>query len=182
MNPQTGVTEKTAGAEPAAVSPSLESLRKRADFLAAAKGLRKGTTGFHLQARDRGEDGPIRFGITCSRKVGNGRAAENPYEMIRIGKKIAEKNGWEQEEERLVKNGVIHKFNQHPELLEKLKKVDGHIYEATRNKRWGCGRVIAQATSIKYGDNPGDNKLGVFLETVRDTALANQDILTLLVP
>ncbi len=83
MNPQTGVTKETAGAEPAAVLPSLESLTKRADFLAAAKGLRKGTTGFHLQARDRGTGGPIRFGITCSRKVGNAVARNRAKRRLR---------------------------------------------------------------------------------------------------
>ena len=99
MNPQTGATERTAGAEPAEVSPSLESLRKRADFLAAAKGLRKGTTGFHLQARDRGEDGPIRFGITCSRKVGNAvarnRAKRRLREVARAELPLHGRAGWD---------------------------------------------------------------------------------------
>ena len=83
MNPQTDHSEGTAGAEPAADLPSLEGLKKRADFLAAAKGLRTGTTGFHLQARDRGEDGPIRFGITCSRKVGNAVARNRAKRRLR---------------------------------------------------------------------------------------------------
>ena len=48
-----------------------ETLRKRADFLAAAKGRRQGMPGFLLQARARGDqDGP-RIGYTCSKKLGN---------------------------------------------------------------------------------------------------------------
>ena len=43
-----------------------ETLRKRADFLAAAKGRRQGMPGFLLQARARGDqDGP-RIGYTLS--------------------------------------------------------------------------------------------------------------------
>jgi ribonuclease P protein component len=57
---------------PACIGP----LRKRADFLRAARSLRRSTPAFMLQARQRGaaEPGPpeaIRLGITCSRKIGN---------------------------------------------------------------------------------------------------------------
>ncbi|MDO5613618.1 MAG: ribonuclease P protein component [Paracoccus sp. (in: a-proteobacteria)] len=48
-----------------------ETLRKRADFLAAARARRQGTAGFLLQARDRGDDLPPRVGFTCSKKIGN---------------------------------------------------------------------------------------------------------------
>lgn len=48
-----------------------ETLRKRADFLAAAKGRRQGMPGFLLQALPReGGDAP-RIGYTCSKKLGN---------------------------------------------------------------------------------------------------------------
>jgi ribonuclease P protein component len=49
----------------------LERLRQRADFLAAATGLRAPVSGFVLQALDRREDGPVRVGFTVSKKVGN---------------------------------------------------------------------------------------------------------------
>jgi ribonuclease P protein component len=48
----------------------MERLRQRADFLAAAKGARAPATGFVLQARQRGDEGPPRFGFTASRKIG----------------------------------------------------------------------------------------------------------------
>lgn len=57
---------------PPAVSVCLTTLRKRADFLRAAKALRSGQPGFLLQARDRGDNDPtIRVGYTCSKKLGN---------------------------------------------------------------------------------------------------------------
>ncbi len=60
--------------------PRVETLRKRADFLKAARARRKATESFILQARRRSAadgdppgDRPqvIRVGFTCSRKVGN---------------------------------------------------------------------------------------------------------------
>jgi ribonuclease P protein component len=51
-----------------------ETLKKRADFLRAAKALRRPTGGFLLQARKRApEEGVagVRVGFTCSKKVGN---------------------------------------------------------------------------------------------------------------
>jgi ribonuclease P protein component len=49
----------------------MERLRQRADFLAAAKGARVSGDAFVLQALERGDAGPPRFGFTVSKKVGN---------------------------------------------------------------------------------------------------------------
>ena len=51
-------------------------IRKRRDFLAANKGLRVARPGFVLLARPNGLDedgdaGPMRFGITVTKKIGN---------------------------------------------------------------------------------------------------------------
>lgn len=64
-----------ADATPASAATNrLCVLKKRAEFLGAARARRQGTAGFLLQARKRGSDencGGIRVGFTCSRKVGN---------------------------------------------------------------------------------------------------------------
>lgn len=49
----------------------MERLKQRADFLAAAKGAKVPAGAFVLQARERGDGAPARFGFTVSRKVGN---------------------------------------------------------------------------------------------------------------
>jgi ribonuclease P protein component len=49
----------------------MERLRQRADFLAAASGLKTTATAFVLQARERVDGGPARLGFTVSKKVGN---------------------------------------------------------------------------------------------------------------
>lgn len=59
-----------------AVTPAIETLRRRADFLRAARARRQGTASLLLQARRRGPAEPtpaevIRVGFTCSRKIGN---------------------------------------------------------------------------------------------------------------
>ncbi|PPB80423.1 ribonuclease P protein component [Albidovulum inexpectatum] len=60
---------------PPAVSVRLEVIKRRSDFLKAARAQRRGMPGFLLQARRRASDEPdpsaIRVGFTCSRKVGN---------------------------------------------------------------------------------------------------------------
>ena len=50
--------------------PELAIIRKRADFLAANRGLRVARPGFVLLVRPNGERGK-RFGVTVTKKIGN---------------------------------------------------------------------------------------------------------------
>lgn len=59
----------TAGAGGA--RPIVDQLRKRRDFLAAAKAERAGVSAFLLQGRDRGDGGEVRIGFTVTKKTGN---------------------------------------------------------------------------------------------------------------
>ncbi len=95
--PGTGQSAEPAG--PSAVSVSVETLKKRPDFLAAARGRREVTPGFVLQARNRGEDGPARVGFTCSKKVGNAvarnRAKRRLREIARLVLPSHARPGWD---------------------------------------------------------------------------------------
>jgi ribonuclease P protein component len=66
----------------------MERLRQRADFLAAASGIKVSASAFLLQARKRTDDGPVRFGFTVSKKVGNAvernRVRRRLREMVRL--------------------------------------------------------------------------------------------------
>ena len=106
----------------------------------------------------------------------NLRGAKSLYDMLRNGKRIKLPEGSEAQEHKLVVKAVVLKFKQNPLLLDKLKKITGHIYEATLSKKWGCGFTIAQASRIKFCENPGENRFGLLPEKICDTALAGNDI------
>ncbi len=67
----------------------MERLKQRADFLAAAAtGRKAASAAFVLQARERIDGGPVRFGFTVSKKVGNAvernRVRRRLREMVRL--------------------------------------------------------------------------------------------------
>src|SRR5262245_19465336 len=67
---------------------SVERLRQRADFLAAARGAKVATTAFVIQALNRKDGGPVRIGFTVSRKVGSAvernRVRRRLREIVRL--------------------------------------------------------------------------------------------------
>lgn len=76
--------DSNAGNTPPAVSLCLKVMRKRADFLAAARAGRQGTSSMLVQARDRKDDDPaVRVGFTCSKKVGNAVARNRAKRRLR---------------------------------------------------------------------------------------------------
>ncbi|MCR9146456.1 MAG: ribonuclease P protein component [Rhodobacteraceae bacterium] len=73
-----------AGQAPPAVSVRPQVMRKRSDFLAAAKARRQSTASMMVQARRRGDADPLmRVGFTCSKKVGNAVARNRAKRRLR---------------------------------------------------------------------------------------------------
>lgn len=77
----------------------MQRLKQRADFLAATAGAKAPVSGFVLQARDRREDGPVRVGFTCSKKVGNAvernRVRRRLREVVRLAPPEAMRRGYD---------------------------------------------------------------------------------------
>ena len=63
----------------------IERLKKRRDFLAAAKGRRAPRRAFVLEVRRREDEGPARFGFTVSK-----RTAKKAVERNRIRRRLKE--------------------------------------------------------------------------------------------
>ena len=49
----------------------MEHLKRRQDFVAAARALSEAMPGMVVQARNRRDANPARIGFTCSKKIGN---------------------------------------------------------------------------------------------------------------
>ncbi|WP_420216115.1 ribonuclease P protein component [Limimaricola cinnabarinus] len=130
--------EKTpvAGSDAAAQGSfgvGVDKMRKRPDFLRAARALRQGTTGFHLQGNPR-RDGSeaMRVGFTCSKKVGNAVARNRAKRRLReVARRVLPdqgRAGWDYV------------------LIGRAEVTSTHDFEQMcRDLEWALGRVHAQA-------------------------------------
>ncbi|MCP1167877.1 ribonuclease P protein component [Limimaricola sp. ASW11-118] len=111
----------------------VDKLRKRPDFLRAARALRQGTTGFHLQGNPR-RDGAetMRVGFTCSKKVGNAVARNRAKRRLReVARRVLPEQGragWDYV------------------LIGRAEVTAAHdLEQMCRDLEWALSRVHAQA-------------------------------------
>ena len=82
--PEASDAHRADGNTPPAVSLRVDVLKKRSEFLQAARARRQGTASMMVQMRDRRDDDPsIGVGFTCSKKVGNAVARNRAKRRLR---------------------------------------------------------------------------------------------------
>ncbi len=88
--PKASDAHRADGNTPSAVSlrpdvpKKLSVIKKRSDFLRAARARRQGTASMMVQMRERRDDDPAkRVGFTCSKKVGNAVARNRAKRRLR---------------------------------------------------------------------------------------------------
>jgi len=142
-----------SGDEPRARAPvPVSTLKKRADFLAAARARRWATPGVIVQGRERGADEaaetPVRVGFTCSKKVGGAVRRNRAKRRLRAAAAAvlphAARPGWD-----YVLIGLAEATAARPfaalktdlyEALERLHAGKGREGGPPRRRRFGRGK------------------------------------------
>ena len=105
----------------------IERLKKRRDFLAAAKGHRTARRAFVLEALKREDSGPARFGFTVSK-----RAAKKAVERNRIRRRLREAVRLAAENARTGHDYVL--VGRHATLAEPFADLTATLGEALRQR------------------------------------------------
>ena len=97
----------------------------------------------------------------------------NAGKIMRLGKLVKESKEWKAKEVPTMAVILKKKFDQNPQLKDKLCKITGNFYEATLHPVYGCGFSLAQSKSIKKKNITSGNKLGEELGKLRDSYITN---------
>ena len=88
-------------------------------------------------------------------------AKKDAYKAKRMAKNITEKPEWSGKKVKVMKEILVAKFSQNPDLKKKLLSTgDAKLCEGTGDKCWGCGTPIAKSKTIKVKSLQGKNMLG----------------------
>ena len=106
---------------------AVETLKKRPDFLKAARSKRQHTDGFVIQCRKRTPEeipqNTIRIGYTCSKKVGNAVARNAAKRRLReVARKVLPQKGREGHDYVLIGRNQITATRPFQDLIKDLER------------------------------------------------------------
>ena len=95
-------------------------------------------------------------------------AKDDVHEVMFLGRDITETEDWRERKADVMIEVLLMKFSQNADLKYKLLKTgDKHLYEFTKDRYWGIGLTLTQASLLKESKGPGQNKMGELLMLVR---------------
>lgn len=95
---------------------------------------------------------------------------DDPKVIKAKGDKIPTCDAWEKSKEKVMRNVLLQKFIQNPELKAKLMGTSGsRLMECTNNRFWGTGWFLDDPQWNVTNEYPGKNVLGTMLEGIRDS-------------
>ena len=95
-------------------------------------------------------------------------AASDGYEAKKFTRRIKIKDTWDDKKIKIMKLIIALKFDQNPNLRDRLLSLQGFLYEATKGDLFSCGMVLSQVNNISKDKIPGQNVLGDILCEYRD--------------
>ena len=95
--------------------------------------------------------------------------AKTPRDCMYAAKQCVKTQEWVDMDEQVMMDVNISKFSV-PELQTYLLSLEGHLYEGTKDPKWGCNYHLGQKDEVTQVnvDSEDSNKLGQILETIRD--------------
>ena len=91
------------------------------------------------------------------------RESKNGYEAKRAGMQMKKSQDLDDKKERIMEECQDLKYDQNDDLKDKLINLEGTLYEATMDMKFGAGLTIAQRDKFGSDDQKGQNKLGLML-------------------
>ena len=101
-------------------------------------------------------------------------ATTDGFKLKRLAKDIILTSKWEQTRDKVLFNLMLAKFKQNVVLKDKLLATGKkHLFEAVKDRHYGCGFTLREKEKISVANNPFQNQTGKNLMLIRSQYLEN---------